>query len=61
MIILKGEMVRHIANIGENRNAYRILVGVEGQGPLGRPRCRLGDNIKNGLCVDWLPLSSNTD
>jgi hypothetical protein len=31
---------------GENRNAYRILVGKsEGNRPLGRPRRRLVDNI----------------
>jgi hypothetical protein len=35
------------ARIGENRNAYRILVGKpEGKSPLGRPRCRWVDNIK---------------
>jgi hypothetical protein len=31
----------------EKRNAYRILVGKpEEKRPLGRPRCRLVDNIK---------------
>jgi hypothetical protein len=31
----------------EKRNAYRTLVGKpEGKRPLGRPRCRLVDNIK---------------
>jgi hypothetical protein len=35
---------------GEKRNAYRILVGKpEGKKPLGRPRRRLGDNIKMDL------------
>jgi hypothetical protein len=35
---------------GENRNAYRILVGKpEGKRPLGRPRRRWGDNIKIDL------------
>jgi hypothetical protein len=38
---------RHVARIGEKRNAYRILVGKpEGQRPLARPRRRWGDNIK---------------
>jgi hypothetical protein len=33
--------------MGENRNAYRILVGMpEGKRPLGRPRRRWVDNIK---------------
>ncbi|KAJ4452045.1 hypothetical protein ANN_03560 [Periplaneta americana] len=37
----------HIAHMGESRNSYRVLVGrPEGKIPLGRPRRRLGDNIK---------------
>jgi hypothetical protein len=36
--------------MGENRNAYRILVGMpEGKRPLGRPRRRWMDNIKMDL------------
>jgi hypothetical protein len=36
--------------MGENRNAYRILVGMpEGKRPLGRPRRRWVDNIKLDL------------
>jgi hypothetical protein len=36
--------------MGENRNAYRILVGMpEGKTPLGRPRRRWVDNIKMDL------------
>jgi hypothetical protein len=32
---------------GDNRNAYKILVGKpEGKKPLVRPRCRSVDNIK---------------
>jgi hypothetical protein len=31
----------HVAQMGEKRNAYRILVGKpEGKRPLGRPTCR---------------------
>jgi hypothetical protein len=37
----------HVARMGENRNAYRILVGKpKGKRPLGRPRRRLVGNIK---------------
>jgi hypothetical protein len=33
--------VRHVARIGEKRNAWRLLVGKpEGKRPLGRPACR---------------------
>jgi hypothetical protein len=36
----------HVAQIGEKRNAYRILVGKpERKIPLGRPRHRWVDNI----------------
>jgi hypothetical protein len=41
--------------MGENRNAYRLLVGKpEGKKPLGRPRRRWVDNIKMDLGeVGW--------
>jgi hypothetical protein len=41
--------------MGENRDAYRILVGRgEERRPLGRPRCRWEDNIKMDLeDVGW--------
>jgi hypothetical protein len=43
-------MGRACSTNGENRNAYRILVGnPEGKRPLGSPRCRLVDNIKIDL------------
>jgi hypothetical protein len=42
--IIKSRRMRwagHVARMGENRNAYRILVGnPEGKTPLGRHRCR---------------------
>jgi hypothetical protein len=32
----------HVARIGENRNAYRVLVSqAEGKIPLGRPRVKI--------------------
>jgi hypothetical protein len=37
----------HVARIGAKRNAHRLLVEKpEGKRPLGRPRCKLVDNIK---------------
>jgi hypothetical protein len=47
--------------LGENRNAYRILVGMpEGKRPLGRPERRWVDNIKIDLReidgMDWIGL-----
>jgi hypothetical protein len=50
--------------MGQNRYAYRLLVGKpEGKRPLGRPRCRWVDNIKQDLLeiawgdVDWIYLA----
>jgi hypothetical protein len=58
----------HVAQMGEKRNAYRILVGKpEGKVPLGRPRCRWVDNIKMDLrevgwgCIDWIHLAEDRD
>jgi hypothetical protein len=54
--------------MGENNNAYRILVGKpEGKRPLGRPRRRWVDNIKMDLIEvgwdgrDWIDLAQNRD
>jgi hypothetical protein len=42
--------VGRVAIMGENRNAYRLLVGKpEGKGPLGRPRRRWVGNIRMDL------------
>jgi hypothetical protein len=39
-----------VAQMGEKRNVYRLLVGKpEGKGPLGRPRHRWIHNIKMDL------------
>jgi hypothetical protein len=58
----------HVAQIGEKRNAYRILVGKsEGRRPLGRPRRRWVDSIKMDLReigwdgLDWIGLVQNRD
>jgi hypothetical protein len=55
--------VRHVARIGEKRNAYRLLIGKpEGKRPLGRPRRRWADNIRMGHgeigrgSVDWIHM-----
>jgi hypothetical protein len=48
----------HVAQMGEKRNAYRILVGKpEGKRPLGRPRRRWKDNIRMDLRdIGWYGL-----
>jgi hypothetical protein len=49
----------HVACMGEERGAYRVLVGkLEGKRPLGRPRRRWVDNIRMdlqgvGCGLDW--------
>jgi hypothetical protein len=54
--------------MGENRNAYRLLVGKpEGNRTLRRPRRRWVDNIKTDLLeivwggVDWIGLAQDRD
>ena len=60
----------HIARMEQSRNAYRVLVGKsEGKRPrpIGRPRCRLEDNIKMDLrelgcdTRDWIALAVDRD
>jgi hypothetical protein len=58
----------HVALMGENRNAYRLLVGKpEEERPLGRPSRRWVDNIKMDvleICwgnVDWIGLAQDRD
>jgi hypothetical protein len=42
--------VGHVAQLGEVRSVYRVLVeNLEGRKPLGRPRRRWEDNIKMDL------------
>jgi hypothetical protein len=52
--------------MGEERNAYRLLVGKpERKKPLGRPRRRWVDNIRMDLVevgwgvVDWIGLAKD--
>jgi hypothetical protein len=69
--VIKSRRMRlagHVARMGENRNAYRILVGnLYGKRPLGRPRRRWVDNIKmylrkRGLYgKDWIDLAQDRD
>jgi hypothetical protein len=56
----------HVAQIEDNRNAYRLLVGKpEGKRPLRKPRLRWVDNIKIDLEViewggmDWICLAQD--
>ena len=58
----------HVARMGEERGAYRVLVGKpEGKRPLGRPRSRWVDNIRMDFqemdCgyVDWIGLAQDRD
>ncbi|KDR19299.1 hypothetical protein L798_06094 [Zootermopsis nevadensis] len=66
IIRLRVRWAGHVACMGENRNAYRVLVGKpNGKRPLGRPRHRWEDNIKMGLieirCIgmDWIYLGQD--
>ena len=61
-------MAGHVAHMGEEREAYRVLVGKpEGKKLLGRPRRRCVDNIRMDLpeveCgyVDWIGLPQDRE
>ena len=51
--VIKSSKMRwaaHVARMGEERGAYRVLVGKpEGKMSVGRPRCRWVDNIRMDL------------
>jgi hypothetical protein len=53
--------VGHVAQMGEKRNVYRLLVGKsEGKRPLGRLRRRWIDNIKMDLLeTGWVQVESS--
>jgi hypothetical protein len=64
----KMKWTRHVARMGERRNAYRTLEEKPGgRRPLGRPRHRWVDNIKMGLRevgwdgIDWIDLAQDRD
>jgi hypothetical protein len=67
--IIKPRRMRwagHVAQMGEKRNVYRLLVGKpEGKISLGRPRRRWMDNMKMDLLeiglnvVDWIGLAQD--
>ena len=69
--VIKSRRMRlawHVAPMGEERGAYRVLVGKpERKRPLGRPRRRWVDNIRMDLqevgCgyVDWIGLVQDRD
>jgi hypothetical protein len=69
--VIKSRRLRwagHVARMGEQRGAYRILVGrPEGRRPLGRPRRRWEDNIKMDIREvgwedkNWIDLSQDRD
>ena len=66
--IVQVRWAGHVARMGEERGAYRVLVGKpEGKRPLGRLRRRWVDNIRMDLqevgCgyVDWIGLAQARD
>jgi len=69
--VIKSRRMRWAGNVGrmgEERGAYRVLVGKpEGRRPLGRPRRIWANNIRTDLqevgCVymDWIGLAQDRD
>jgi len=69
--VIKSRRMRwagHVAHMGEERGAYKFLVGKsEGKRPLGRARRRCVDNIGMDLqevrCgyMDWIGLAQDRD
>jgi hypothetical protein len=56
--------VRYVAQMGDKKNVYRLLVGkTKGKRPLRRPKCGWVDSIKMGLVeirwggMDWIGLA----
>ena len=69
--VIKSRRMRwagHVARMGEERGAYRVLVGKpEGKRSLGRPRRRWVDNIRMDLLevrcgyMDWIGRAQDRD
>jgi hypothetical protein len=69
--MIKSKMKRwagHVADVGEERNACRVLVeNPEGNRPVDKPRRRWEDNIKIHLRelgfggMDWIDLAQDMD
>jgi hypothetical protein len=69
--VIKSTRLRwagHVARMGEERGAYRILVGrPEGRRPLGRTRRRWEDNIKMDIRevgwedMNWIEMAQDRD
>ena len=66
--VSKLRLAGHVARMGEDRVAHRVLVGKpEGKRPLGRPIRRWKDNIKMDLQEvgrgrgDWMELAQDRD
>jgi hypothetical protein len=69
--VMKSRRLRwagHVARMGEERGAYRILVGrPEGRRPLGRHRRRWEENIKMDIRevgwedMNWIDLAQDRD
>jgi hypothetical protein len=59
--------VGHVASIGEGRGVYRVAVGKpEEQRPLGKPRHKWEDNMKDLQeakwgDMDWIDVARNRD
>jgi hypothetical protein len=68
--IMKSRRIRwarHVARMGDKRNAHRLVVKPEGKKPQRRPRRRWVDNIRMDLVevkwgyVDWIGLAQDRD
>jgi hypothetical protein len=69
--VIKSRRMRwagHVASMEEKKGVYRVLVEkTEGKRPLGRPRCRLNDNIKRDIqemrcgVMGWIELAQDRE